>query len=153
MVPSAVVLVWWVCETSPPWPVMASYTSLRAWQVAHQLAIEVARATSSFPQHERFELTSQLRRAALSIPTNLVEGRARFGPREYLRFVRIAAGSCAEVDYLLYFAREMTYLSPEQYAHLDQLRRSATRLIGRLARSLTAPPASPLIALHRPPSP
>ena len=56
---------------------MATHESLTVWQVAHKLALEVTRATIAFPRHERFELTSQLRRAALSVPCNLVEGRAR----------------------------------------------------------------------------
>ncbi len=100
---------------------MAGYRDLKAWQVAHQLTVAVDEATRHFPKHERFELTSQLRRAALSAPTNLVEGRARFGSAEYLRFVRIAAASLAEV---------------EDYEKLEAMRRSASFLVHRLARAL-----------------
>jgi|RifCSP13_3_1023840.scaffolds.fasta_scaffold434307_1 four helix bundle protein len=59
---------------------MGSYRSLKAWQVAHRLAREVAAITKKFPRQERFELTAQLRRAATSAPANLVEGYVRFGP-------------------------------------------------------------------------
>ncbi|HET7040128.1 MAG TPA: four helix bundle protein [Gemmatimonadales bacterium] len=119
---------------------MGHFTSLEAWKAAHTLAVEVTRATMSFPSHERFELASQLRRAALSVPTNIVEGRARFGRREYLRFVRIALASVAEVEYLLYFAREMQYLSQEEHHRLDGPRRRANILIAGLARGLDPSP-------------
>jgi four helix bundle protein len=115
---------------------MGPYAALRAWQAAHLLALEVARITRGFPPHERFELTSQWRRAALSAPCNLVEGRARYGSREFLRFVRIAIGSLGEVEYLLHFARELEYLSPEDHQRLDGLRRHANALLARLARRL-----------------
>jgi four helix bundle protein len=135
---------------------MSDYRTLRAWQVAHQLAMEVSRATRRFPPHERFALTAQLRRAALSVPTNLVEGRARFGSRDYLRFARIASASCAEVDYLLYFARESGYLDSSEHARLDDLRRHTRWLIARLARRLEESqhqrPRSPVFARVRPPS-
>ena len=117
---------------------MSSYHTLRAWQIAHRLALAVGRAVRSFPAYERFELSSQLRRASLSVPCNLVEGRARFGKREYLHFVRIAASSLAEVDYLLFYALEAEYVSSTDYRRLDDLRRHAAVLIGRLARSLQA---------------
>ena len=115
---------------------MAGYRDLKAWQVAHQLTVAVDEATRHFPKHERFELTSQLRRAALWAPTNLVEGRARFGSAEYLRFVRIAAASLAEVDYLLLRAHEQGYLAKSDYEKLEAMRRSASFLVHRLARAL-----------------
>lgn len=115
---------------------MASYQALEAWRVAHQLALEVTRVSLRLPAHERYELAAQLRRAALSVPTNLVEGRARFGSREYLKFVRIARASLAEVDYLLFFAAEMGYLAPDDHRRLDAMRRRANVLIAGLARSL-----------------
>lgn len=115
---------------------MAHYSTLKAWQLSHQLALVVSRTSKCFPREERYELTSQLRRAALSVPTNLVEGKARFGPRDYLRHVRIAAGSVAEVDYLLLFAHEVGYLTREEYRALEDIRRRAGYLVNRLARSL-----------------
>lgn len=115
---------------------MAYYTQLRAWQVSHELAKAVAEITRVFPREERFELTSQLRRAALSVPTNLAEGQARFGSREALRHARIAAGSLAEVDYLLLFAHECGYLPKVDYVRLLRLRRHASRLVYKLSRAL-----------------
>ncbi len=97
------------------------YSSLKAWKAAHHLALEVVKATRAFPTHERYELTSQLRRAALSAPANLVEGQARYGSREALRFARIAAASLLEADYLLLFALESGYLSRDEHARSLQV--------------------------------
>ena len=118
------------------------YSSLKAWQAAHQLALEVAKATRLFPNHERFELNSQLPRAAFSAAANLVGGQARYGSREALRFARIAAASLLEKDYLLLFALESGYLSRDEHAWLTALRSRASRLVYRLARSLQAEGAS-----------
>ena len=114
------------------------YRKLRACQVAHELAREVAQATRDFPYYERFELTSQLRRAVLSAPTNLVEGQARFGAKEALRFSRIAAASLAEVEYLLSRAFELGYLPDGEYQRLERLRTHASRVVYRLIRGLDA---------------
>ena len=117
---------------------MGSYASLKAWQAAHRLATEVLRIARGFPPHERYELTSQLRRAALSVPTNIVEGHARYGEREFLRYARMAAGSLAEVDYLLLLARELTYLDETRHQQLVALRREASYLLHRLILALQA---------------
>ena len=115
---------------------MAGYETLKAWQASHALARAVCEAVRTFPSCERFELTSQLRRAAISAPANLAEGRARYGSKEYLRYVRIAAASLAEVDYLLLFAQESGYLTLEDFEQLRGLRRRATMLVHRLAGAL-----------------
>jgi four helix bundle protein len=112
------------------------YRSLKAWQLSYELALAIARRTKSFPPEERFELTSQLRRAALSAPSNLAERSARFGNREYLRHARIAAASLVEVDLLLLFAHDLGYLCEDDHGKLDQLRRRASYLIHRLCCSL-----------------
>src|ERR1041384_6620721 len=112
---------------------MPSFTTLRVWQVAHNLALEVTRAVRSFPSYERFELSSQLRRASVSVAANLVEGNARFGKRELLRHARISAGSLAEVGYLLLFARDAGYLESAEFERLDDVRRHCTVLLNRFA--------------------
>ena len=118
--------------------VVDNYRSLAAWQVAHELALAVNRAADGFPRNERFEVTSQLRRAALSVPANLAEGQGRHGKREALRFTRIAAGSLAEVDYLMLFAYERGYLNTIQYEQLIALRKRAAALMTGLIRSLAS---------------
>ena len=115
---------------------MGYYQDLHAWKVAHELALTVHEAVDGFPIHERFELSSQLRRAALSVPTNLAEGQGRYGPREALRFTRIAFGSLTEVDYLLLFAKERGYLDTSTYERLTKKRTHTSRVITTLIRSL-----------------
>ncbi|MFQ5702714.1 MAG: four helix bundle protein [Gemmatimonadales bacterium] len=115
---------------------MGHYRDLRAWQVAHELAMAVSCSVEDFPPHERFELGSQLRRASLSVPTNLAEGQSLYGPKQALRYARIAAGSLGEVDYLLLVAKEKRYLDSTVYDRLLAKRKHASRLIAKLIRSL-----------------
>lgn len=105
------------------------YRKLEVWQLADSLALGVYRATKSFPNEEIYGITSQLRRAALSIPTNIVEGYARRGDRELARFVDIALGSLAETRYLLSFCAKLGYLS---YEKLNELEGQGANLGGKL---------------------
>lgn len=88
---------------------MRDFRQLKVWAKAHSLTLAVYRATAAFPREEQYGLTSQLRRAAASIPTNLAEGCGRYGDAELARFVGIAAGSASEVEYLLMLARDLKY--------------------------------------------
>jgi len=105
------------------------YRKLRVWQSADRLAHEVYRVTRSFPQEEQYGLVAQLRRAAVSVPTNLVEGHARKGRREFKQFVGIALGSLAEVEYLLGFAREERCCADKDYQAAESLRQETGRLL------------------------
>lgn len=112
------------------------YRQLRVWQVAHQFALAVYEATKAFPSHEQFGLTSQLRRAALSVPTNIVEGQASFSKREFANFLTIASRSLSEVEYLLDVANDLGYLSDGERDRLDQIRYETGRLLQALRMSL-----------------
>src|ERR1035441_10788270 len=90
---------------------MQRFTDLMVWQRSHALVLQVYRLTKSFPPDERYGLTSQVRRAVLSIPTNIAEGSKRETNREYARFLNIAEGSLAETEYLLMVSRDLGYLS------------------------------------------
>jgi four helix bundle protein len=90
---------------------MQRFTDLIVWQRSHALVLQVYRLTKSFPYEERFGLTSQLRRAVLSVPTNIAEGSKRQTNPEYARFLNIAEGSLAETEYLLMVSRDLGYLS------------------------------------------
>jgi four helix bundle protein len=90
---------------------MQRFTELKVWQRAHALALAVYRATAGFPEHERFGVTSQLRRAAVSVAANIVEGSKRQGNQDYARFLNIAEGSLAEAEYLFLLARDLGYLA------------------------------------------
>ena len=109
---------------------MQDYRKLRVWQQSHDLVLAIYRATQTFPPSERFGLTSQLRRAALSLPTNLAEGCRRIAPREYAHFVNIAEGSLSETEYLVVVARDLGYLSPET---ADKFLAEATTLLKMLS--------------------
>jgi four helix bundle protein len=89
---------------------MQRLTDLIVWQRSHVLVLQVYRLTKGFPPDERYGLTSQLRRAALSVPTNIAEGSKRKTNPEYARFLNIAEGSLAETEYLLMVSRYLGYL-------------------------------------------
>ncbi len=116
---------------------MLPYQRFRAWQVSHQLVLAVYRATGTWPPGERFELTSQARRAAYSIPMNIAEGSAKRGPREFRRFLDIALGSASELSYCLLLGRDLGYLPEDEWAGLDLLRDRAGRLVWKLSRAVT----------------
>ena len=117
---------------------MAPYERLNAWQVAHQMALQVYEATDSWPAAERFGLTIQLRRAALSVPTNIAEGAAKRGRREFRRFLDIALGSISEVTYLLRFCRDRGLLSSNAWLELEATRNRAGQLTWQLYRSVSS---------------
>ncbi len=112
------------------------HEKLKAWQVAHRLALEVYRVTEDWPRSERYELTSQTRRAALSIPANIAEGVGSHGPRELRRYINVARASLAELAYLLRFARDRELLAQEEWAALHALKHEAGRLTWGLLRSM-----------------
>lgn len=100
---------------------MANYKKLIAWQKAHELAITVYKLTNSFPKEELFGLTSQLRRAVLSIPVNIVEGYNRKSKKEFIHFLDIALGSLAETEYLIEFAIELGYIEGDDVENIKVL--------------------------------
>src|SRR3954468_12971809 len=107
---------------------MVPYERFDAWKKAHQLALQVYLVTDGWPVTERYGLTTQIRRAALSAPTNIAEGSAKRGPRELRRYLDIALGSLSEVSYLLRFTRDRGILAEADFKALDQLRNQAGRL-------------------------
>ena len=108
---------------------------LLVFRLADELALLVYRLTQKLPPEERYGLQSQLRRAAVSIPTNLVEGCARQSLIEYIRFVNLAASSASEVRYLLRLARRLEFFSSEDLeARYDELVRGLQQLTNSLER-------------------
>ncbi len=117
---------------------MNTHRDLVAWQVCRALVSAIYRSTMNFPPDERFGLSSQLRRAAVSAASNIAEGYARFGPRETAHGLSLALGSLAEVDTLLAVAEDVGYLSAEHLADLEALRSRASRLAFGLQRKVRA---------------
>jgi len=116
---------------------MIPYERFDSWRVSHELALEIYRITDKWPMGERYGLTAQIRRAALSAPTNTAEGSAKRGPREFRRYLDIALGSLSEVSYLLRFNRDRGILDNKSFQALDELRNRAGQLTWRLYASLT----------------
>jgi four helix bundle protein len=95
-------------------------------------------ATATFPQNERFGLTSQIRRAAISIPANIVEGRLRGGDREFGRFLKVALGSAGELEYYVLLASDLALLSEVDRASLAQAIVEVKRMLAGFVRKLTS---------------
>ena len=112
------------------------YRRLMVWQKAHELAMEVYVATKGFPKEEMFGITSQMRRATLSVPANIVEGYARSSQKEKLQFYTIARGSLTELEYFIDFSTEFGYLSEEQHQKLKTSREEVGRLLHGFIKSL-----------------
>ncbi len=121
---------------------MLPHHKLVAWQRADDLFVEIHCLTQkSFPREERYELSSQLRRAAYSVPANIVEGFARQYRKEKFHFLSIASASLAEVGYGLHAARRLGYLTPERYDELElKVRQVAAPLNGLMDRYRSADP-------------
>lgn len=100
---------------------MQDFHDLRVWEKSHALAKRVYAVTEAFPKGEQFGLVSQLRRVAVSIPTNIAEGCGRTGRPEFAHFTQIAMGSAAETEYLLLLSTELGFVTEESYAPLANL--------------------------------
>lgn len=118
---------------------MQSYERLIAWQRSHRLVLDIYRMTSAWPTSERYALTAQIRRATVSIPTNIAEGSAKKGRREFRRYLDMALGSSSEVSYLLLLARDLELLTSGQWQELESRRDEAGRVLGLLHRSMREP--------------
>ena len=111
-----------------------NHRTLKAWQQAMDLVESVYAATSTFPAHEQFGLTSQMRRAAVSVPANVAEGFARNGSKELLHFLGIASGSLSELDTLVELAGRLNYF--EQAEELQGKVDEVSGLVMGLAASI-----------------
>ena len=117
---------------------MQPYERIEAWRSAHELALAVKAAVERWPAADRFGLSAQVRRAAFSVPLNIVEGRARRGPREFRRFLDIAWSSLAELEYGLRLARDLDYLTSAEFDRLELLRDKTAKPLFGLLRSMPA---------------
>jgi len=111
-------------------------SDLIAWQKSMAFVSEVYWASDSFPRKETFGLTAQLRRAAVSVPSNVAEGQARLTPRDFRNFLGHARGSLAEAQTQIMIARDLGYLGPKGSGRLLHLAEDVARLINALQSSL-----------------
>lgn len=112
------------------------------WRVSHELTLGVYRASKGFPADERFGLQSQMRRAASSVPANIVEGSA-LTTDQFRHHLRIALGSATELEYHLILARDLGYLADEQHAELTSGVVSVKRMLQRFIQRLGSPASPP----------
>ena len=110
---------------------MRKFQDLTVWQKAHQLVLNLYQATKHFPREERYGLVNQMRRAAISIPANIVEGHKRRSKREFAHFMSIAEGSLEELKYYIYLSGDLGYLSDTSDTSAKQLYRCAEE-VGRM---------------------
>ena len=108
------------------------YKKIRAFQLADELAMMVYKITSQFPKTEIFGLTSQMRRSAISVPANIIEGSARKHTKEYLQFLYTAMGSLIELGYYLDFSQRIGYLKHEDCRSLMSLHEHAVKTLRAL---------------------
>ncbi|MBI4352953.1 MAG: four helix bundle protein [Candidatus Omnitrophica bacterium] len=113
-----------------------SFEGLKVWQKGMDLVREVYKASQSFPKEERYGLTSQLRRAAISIPLNIAEGKGRYHKKEYVQFLYTARGSIYEVMTLLYLSKDLLYLTQPQAEALLNACTEITAMLSGLIQSL-----------------
>jgi four helix bundle protein len=115
---------------------MGNYEQLTVWKHAHAFAVELYRSTGSFPQRERYGLTSQLRDAAISVVSNIAEGSGRNSNRDHARFLQIARGSICELECQLLLARDVGYLTPDAWLALNSSCREIGKVLNGLMHSL-----------------
>jgi four helix bundle protein len=112
------------------------HTKLRAFELADEVALLVYRATAGFPKEELYGLTSQIRRAAVSVPSNIVEGGARDSEADYLRFLNIAFGSLRELHYQLNLSKRLGFLRNEDSSLLEPKVVETEKVLNGLIRAL-----------------
>jgi four helix bundle protein len=115
---------------------MRPHQKLDPWRRAIEFVVSVYRTTERFPKEEKFGLTSQVRRAAVSIAANIAEGAARTSIKEFLRFLSVSQGSASETDTELLIASRLGYLTKNEYEHFGRELDDIGRMITRLSQSL-----------------
>ncbi|MBC7486132.1 MAG: four helix bundle protein [Cytophagaceae bacterium] len=115
---------------------MKPHQNLEAWKQGIELILKIYSATEYFPKHEQFGITSQLRRATVSISANIAEGAGRNSAKEFLYFLFIARGSLSEVDTLLIICKGLKYISYELYMCLNKILENVSRILDGLIKSV-----------------
>ena len=115
---------------------MSNYKKLKVWEDAHKFTIDIYNITHKFPNNEQYGLTSQIRRSSSSIPTNIVEGCGQLDNGNLIRFLGIAKGSAFETEYQLLLAKDLNYITNDEYKFLMAKIQSIIRRLTNLIKSL-----------------
>jgi four helix bundle protein len=127
-----------------------TYEDLKVWRRAMDLVLEVYRSTSTFPKQEIYGLTSQMRRAAVSVPSNIAEGKGRFYRKELLQFLFHARGSLLELQTQITIARELGYLAADDGKRLTDLTAEVGRLLNGLVNRFQEDPPFDAVSGRKP---
>ena len=117
---------------------MQDFTQLRVWQKAHNMTVNIYKLTAQMPTEEKFGLISQIRRASVSIESNLAERCGRDGDKEFARFIDISMGSSFELRCQLLIAKDLGYVKLEQYQLFESKILELNRMLGGLLKKLRA---------------
>ncbi len=126
------------------------HRKLKVFHLADELVVDVYRCTRSFPIEERFGLQSQIRRATVSVPTNIVEGCARKTLKDYLHFMNIAMASASEVRYLLQLSHRLGFLAHADHPDLEERFNALIRSLHNLIQALDGKPTKTTLSSRRP---
>ena len=114
----------------------SSFKDLLVWQKSHQFVLLVYQVTNRFPSYERFGLTSQFQRAAVSIPANIAEGYKKMGKADKLRFINIAQGSLEECRYYIILSKDLGYITEIDASQLNIIIEDASRLLNAYGKKI-----------------
>lgn len=117
---------------------MKDFRQLKVWEKSHQLTLAIYEATKGFPKEELYGLTSQIRRASMSIPTNIAEGCGRNTDADFARFLQMAMGSASEMEYQLILARDLGFLPQDSYEKLHNEVEEVKRMLTSFLKTLRA---------------
>jgi len=115
---------------------MQDYKSLMVWKKSHNIVLEIYKLTKSFPKEELFGLAGQMRRAALSIPTNIAEGAGRGSKADFNRFLQISFGSISELEYELRLSKDLSFISEPDYSRNMILIIEVKKMLSGLIKSI-----------------
>ena len=113
-----------------------SYKDLTVWQKAYKLSLQIYKITKNFPKDELYGLTSQMRRAAVSVPSNISEGYCRQRRLEYIQFLQFAFASGAEIETQLLIAHDLSYISEEEFKRVESLLQEVMKMLNTLIRKI-----------------
>ncbi len=115
---------------------MSDYKDLEVWRKSHDMLLDIYKITSKYPKEEIYGLVSQIRRAAVSIPTNIAEGNGRLHQKEYINFLSISRGSAMEVEYLLLVSKDLEYIDDNKFQELNRKCKSIIHMLNKLINYL-----------------
>ena len=119
-------------------PSVKTFQDLKVWRKSHELVLEIYRITKDFPAEEKFGIISQLRRAASSIPTNIVEGHKRKSRKDFLHFLNLSDASLEETKYLLLLSKDLNYLNLSDFQSLTFKCEEVGRMLYVFQKNLSA---------------